>query len=103
MIIFGGKNDENEKLNDVWIFNLTECTWSKIDYSSEDLIPIPRSGHSAVVYNNKMMIFAGIFEITRELNDSYLFDIATQKWSLFFSDKESEEASPTRNIYYGTS
>jgi N-acetylneuraminic acid mutarotase len=28
LIIFGGKNEENEKLNDVWAFSFTTHTWS---------------------------------------------------------------------------
>lgn len=27
LIIFGGKDEENEKLNDVWAFNLKSYTW----------------------------------------------------------------------------
>jgi len=45
------------------------------------------------------MIFAGIFEITRELNDAYLFDIISGKWKILFSDSEQIEASPTKSIY----
>ena len=36
MIIFGGKNDENEKMNDVWVLDLIQWTWSQIKYTSED-------------------------------------------------------------------
>lgn len=28
-VIFGGKNEDNEKLNDVWAFNLSTHTWSQ--------------------------------------------------------------------------
>jgi len=30
---------------------------------------VGRSGHTAVSYNNKMYIFGGILEVTKELND----------------------------------
>lgn len=99
MIVFAGKNDDNEKMNDVWILDLIYWTWSEVKYQSEETVPVPRSGHSAILYDNKMMIFAGIFEITRELNDAYLFDIETKKWSILFKDSEQAEASPSKSIY----
>ena len=35
MIVFGGKNDENMKLNDVWSFNLNTYEWSEIRPNSK--------------------------------------------------------------------
>lgn len=35
---------------------------------------MPRSGHTAVINGNKMFIFGGIFELTKELNDMCVFD-----------------------------
>jgi hypothetical protein len=29
LVIFGGKNEENEKINDVWAFNFTTLTWEQ--------------------------------------------------------------------------
>lgn len=33
MFIFGGKDDESEKLNDLWSFNMASQIWSKISFS----------------------------------------------------------------------
>ena len=31
MWVFGGKDDENNKLNDFWKFDIASKTWSKIE------------------------------------------------------------------------
>jgi hypothetical protein len=38
---------------------------------------ICRSGASASLYNEKIYIFGGILEITKELNDMLVFDCAS--------------------------
>ena len=30
LIVFGGKNEENEKMNDVWSFNFKNNTWTQM-------------------------------------------------------------------------
>ena len=35
---------------------------------------MPRSGHSANIYDGKMYIFGGIFEITKELSELLVYD-----------------------------
>jgi hypothetical protein len=39
-----------------------------------------RSGHSANLYNGKMYIFGGIFEITKELSELLVYDFDTQSF-----------------------
>jgi hypothetical protein len=46
-----------------------------------------------------MVVFGGIFEITRELNDTLLFDISSEQWRIQQEEKEQEDASPTKNIF----
>lgn len=86
MYIFGGKDDENNKLNDVWKFNFDTLQWSPVrlsgDMSDE---PLPRSGHAACIWNdNYMIIYGGIYEVTKELNDMYVFDLRQDKWVCLF-------------------
>ena len=51
------------------------------------LIPQERSGHTACLYNEQyMMIFGGIFEVTKELDDLLLFDLKTCKWYTLFEE-----------------
>lgn len=44
MIIFGGKDDDNNKLSDTWMFNFASREWRKFDFVDE---PLARSGHTA--------------------------------------------------------
>ena len=49
--------------------------------------PIARSGHSAVFYGDFMILFGGIHEITRELNDMYIYNAKRNRWSILFHEK----------------
>lgn len=74
MYVFGGKSNNGLKLNDLWAFNLQSHSWSQIT-PVDDELPETRSGHSAVVYDKIMVIFGGIYEVTKELNDVLAFSI----------------------------
>jgi len=39
-----------------------------------------RSGHSANLFNGKMYVFGGIFEITKELSELLVYDFDTQSF-----------------------
>lgn len=85
MVIFGGCDIDNEKLNDLWIYNFENGSWTEI-LSDPVRSPLPRSGHSAALHNNLMLIFGGIFEVTKELNDLMAFDFATNQWVAIFEE-----------------
>lgn len=75
LYIFGGKNDLNERLNEIWKFDLKTRTWRQLAQNEDaDRLPCVRSGHSSVVYKDYIGIFGGIFEVTKELNDFHLYD-----------------------------
>lgn len=86
MYIFGGKNDENQKLNDTWKFHFSTNTWEEIKVSDE---PTPRSGHAACLFENYMIIYGGIFDICKELNDMHIFDMKAERWLCFFEELHS--------------
>ena len=44
---------------------------------------LPRSGHSAAVYGDKMFIFGGIVEITKELNEMLVFNFSKNYFQTF--------------------
>ena len=50
LYVFGGQDDDNNKLNDLWEFDLASSSWRRIQISEGDLCPLARSGHSAVVF-----------------------------------------------------
>ena len=80
LYVFGGKDDENEKLNDLWKFDINLRKWTQLIQEPGDPVPMNRSGHSAVAYKNYICIFGGIFEVTKELNDFHMYDVEKNKW-----------------------
>jgi N-acetylneuraminic acid mutarotase len=64
MYIFGGRSNDNVKLNDTWKINLSSLDWEEIGYAN--LPPIERSGHSCDIIGKYMIIYGGINEITKE-------------------------------------
>lgn len=50
MWIFGGRDDDNNKLNDIWRFDITASTWQEIK-PSDGIYPLERSGHSCDVFD----------------------------------------------------
>lgn len=88
-MIFGGKNEENEKLNDLWAFNFTTQTWERYQANmplSDESMPLPRSGHSAAVHQQYMVIFGGIFDVTKELDDMSMYDLEKRRWTKILED-----------------
>jgi N-acetylneuraminic acid mutarotase len=79
MYVFGGKTDNSVKLNDLWSFNLQSHLWNKIS-PVDDVMPETRSGHTAVIYENILVIFGGIYEVTKELNDVCAFSLSQKRW-----------------------
>jgi len=73
MYMFGGKDDESKTLNDLWKLNLLTYEWSPIHTDHDP--PTARSGHTAQVYGQHMIIYGGIFEVCKELNDMHIFDL----------------------------
>lgn len=75
--VFGGMSDDNIKLNDLWVLDMDTQQWSEITLPEKSYQPSCRSGHSAQLYNGKMIIFGGILELTKELNEMLIYDFKT--------------------------
>ena len=86
MVIFGGRDEDSNKLNDTWVFNFSTYQWEEIQAFDP---PIPRSGHSACLYKDMMIVFGGMFEVTKELDDMHLFDFRNKRWITFFEEAHS--------------
>ena len=78
MYVFGGKNDSSEKLNDLWLFNIADKKWIEIEAEGE--VPFERSGHSSDIYEDYLVIFGGIWDVTKELNDLHLYSFSRNMW-----------------------
>ncbi len=77
MIVFGGKNEYNTKLNDIWVFNFSNYLWEQIIIRNS---AISRSGHSAQLFKDYMVVFGGIHDVTQELDDLMILDLKQWNW-----------------------
>ena len=75
--IFGGQDDDNNKLCDLWELDLASETFKLLEGADGGYQPHARSGHSANIHNGKMYVFGGILELTKELNEMFTYDFAT--------------------------
>lgn len=102
MYVFGGHTHSLEdKLNDMWIYNIKSCIWSEVKYDNKNgfgsggnlfgsgnnmIIPNSRSGHNMVIdqVNNRIIVFGGCSgeKSEYELNDMWQFNIFTLKWDI---------------------
>ncbi len=83
LYILGGQDDENNKLDDLWQFNIPSQTWTQIQYSQgAEELNVGRSGHAAVAYGGKMYVFGGILEVTKELNDLLAFNYQSKSFQV---------------------
>ena len=102
MYVFGGKGEDNVKFNDFWKFDMQAKKWVQIVVDDELSVPCPRSGHVTLTYGDYIVVFGGIHEITRELNDMYAYDIKANKWLKIFDEKAATtpmilpQSSPTK-------
>lgn len=103
LYIFGGKDDENQKLEDLWRFDIESRVWTELIVENPELTPLARAGHTALIYRGYICIFGGIYEVTKELNDLNLYDIANNKWICLFTEKVEPVSamSPTKAMAGG--
>ena len=94
MYVFGGKNDDSEKLNDLWVYNIAEKRWVEIEASGN--IPFERSGHSSDIFDDHLVIFGGIWDVTKELNDLHLYNFSDNTWITLIEPANSPTRSPVR-------
>lgn len=85
LYVFGGKDQDSNKLNDLWAFNLEGKYWDKV-VPEEGLAPCIRSGLTACIYEGCFVIFGGILEVTKELNDIWAFSFQQNRWILVQDD-----------------
>lgn len=83
LYLYGGHDEQNEKLEDLWKFDLTTNQWSIIEVEGNK--PTGRNGHTMVVINNKIVMFGGILEITKETDEVFIFDFTSNRWITYES------------------
>ena len=78
MVVFGGFS-EGYRNNQVYRLNLQSNTWEHLLTKGEP--PCPRTGHSAVIYENYMIIFGGKNDENEKVNDVWLLDFKDNSWN----------------------
>jgi hypothetical protein len=80
--LFGGRLNSGFGSNDLYVINTTsdphEMDCFQVFYKKENA-PKPRHSHSAVNFNNDLLIYGGIHN-DNWLNDIYVFDTSAAKW-----------------------
>ena len=68
--------------NDVFVYDILNCSWHKTTYNRDDLIPAGRYGHCAAAINTRLMlVYGGRMKGGRYLSDSWIYDIIDHKWT----------------------
>lgn len=80
LYVHNGHDDDNEKLNDIWKYDLTSNQWTEIN--QKGAIPHGRNGHTLIKHQDYLIMFGGILEITKESEDLYAFHIPSSTWKL---------------------
>lgn len=103
MYVFGGKDEDANKLQDLWKFNYNQLSWEKLTQPNLDHnLPMARSGHSAALYGDFIVIFGGIYEVTKELNDLYAYSIQKNQWITIQEPSQSPRGkSPNKHAVLG--
>jgi dynein heavy chain len=84
--VFGGNDfrrppGPNAELFKLDMSNSNEFYWEKIEPPSGAKWPEARSHHTAVVYEEKLIIFGGFRSSSIRYNDVWIFDTNTKEWS----------------------
>ena len=76
LFIFGGKGEDSKKLNDYWTFDTMLNYWERVEVEApiNTWNPSERSGHSVLVYQGNIVMFAGIRSVLQELGDLYVYE-----------------------------
>ncbi|MBI5359259.1 MAG: hypothetical protein HZA48_01595 [Planctomycetes bacterium] len=79
IFIFGGIDIAGQALDDTWVYNITENTWTQLLSSAS---PSARYGHgmSYIATQDVLILFGGTSDGATMLDDTWYFDIAEVSW-----------------------
>ena len=66
--------------DDTQIFDTVELKWYRVPTKGDTSYPPPRAGHACSMVGDNMVLFGGSHKNTR-MNDVWLFNVNTQKWT----------------------
>ena len=94
--MFGGKC-KDERLNDLWEFDLNNRKYSPVE-QGEGVRPMVRNGHSMTYYDQKIIVYGGIHDVTWELDDLYIYEVKKKCWTLLESDSARKRKESGNNF-----
>ena len=71
--IFGGNNNF-EFFNDIHRFNITNNTWEFVNYTQNPNNPVPRAGHTMILFDDIFLIYGG-GDSSQFFDHLYFFDL----------------------------
>ena len=93
--LFGGTDDE-ERLNDIFAYNIRANSWDKITQASTTKNPVPeaRSGARGVAYMDGLYFFGGYQRKQGTyFNDLFYFDLDKRVWNTITTISNSQNSS----------
>ncbi len=101
-ILFGGRNSNsvlNATFDDAWIIQLQPMfKWKQVDGDiTHSARPSARFNHAATVMQSKMYVFGGMNASEECLNDVWVFDVNTERWSELITDNIGPNSQTVRN------
>ncbi|KAI9564367.1 hypothetical protein GHT06_008106 [Daphnia sinensis] len=85
----------------LWTYTISNNTWSKWQ-SNKSCAPISRKGHSAVVYEDRMLVYGGYQDMRGSLGELWQFSFDTLSWKMIHGSraaKSSEAIPPGRHSH----
>ncbi|XP_032778390.2 LOW QUALITY PROTEIN: RING finger protein B [Daphnia magna] len=85
----------------LWTYTISDNTWSKWQ-SSKSCAPISRKGHTAVVYEDRMLVYGGYQDMRGSLGELWQFSFDTLSWKMIHGSratKSSEAIPPGRHSH----
>lgn len=85
MWIFGGQisttGTSTVLSNTIIAYNIEKNEWWSVNPTSSSALPTPRKGHSAIVYNDTMLIFGGCGASSEAYNDMWVYSFESNTWA----------------------
>lgn len=79
VLLYGGRNEGGEILDDTWIYDLGDNTWTQ---DASGISPGPRAIHSmSHIGDDKVMLFGGIDDGFSFHNETWIYDLSEGTWT----------------------
>ncbi|NQV18238.1 MAG: T9SS type A sorting domain-containing protein [Armatimonadetes bacterium] len=93
VLLFGGIISGNNKVQDTWIYDLSEDTWTIKSPSSK---PSARQQHSIAYIGDDQVLLFGGSDASGKDDETWVYDLSADNWTLDLNDSQpsAREGSP---------